>query len=162
MSGKEKKELIQLKLTGKNAEVWERLNYKLFNAIDSVTEKFLKEGTDSSTAKDLVKLTFDFVKAKTLKPTLENEKLKAEITLQYAQARKEAALEDNIQQDTLSKALANLEKLIQLTLLIKGHRTEFHQLNEDAHLLTGVNLHDLLSDPIEGKSIDKNKGTNPE
>ena len=82
-------ELIRFELTGKDAELFKSLFSKLTKAMESVVQSLAKEEISDekkNTIEEVVKITQSYVQAKVQKPSIENEKLIAQITSEYATA----------------------------------------------------------------------------
>ncbi|OEK06715.1 hypothetical protein [Roseivirga misakiensis] len=143
MGGSEKKEFIQFDITGKNEALWHSLSKRLETIVQDIVAKVSNNSASPAITKEILALGVDFVKAKAQKPTLENEKLKAEITERYSQVHKNMAETELHTEEALSKKIDNLEKMIRLMFLLKGGPTHFLQDNNEANLLFGVDLNQL-------------------
>lgn len=87
-------ELIRFELTGKDAELFKSLFSKLTKAMESVVQSLAKEEISDekkNTIEEVVKITQSYVQAKVQKPSIENEKLIAQITSEYATAQEKLA-----------------------------------------------------------------------
>ena len=103
--------ILKLSVSGFSEESWNRLQDSLFRIIDKVSNKIDdstsidKETIDftSSILKDISAITSVWAKAKMEKPSLENEKIKAEIAEKFAQTKK--ILKDTEKTDEEIKSL---------------------------------------------------------
>lgn len=153
---RDERELIRYVLDGKGEE-WERLRGRLYSIIDMIASRIQEMSgaepdtvdASSSVMKDLAGLAMDWARAKVERPSLENDKLRAEIASEFAEAKKRwaealkaQAEAQKIAQDSrnqqLVAALDNLERLIRLTKVIAN--VTFEQHGNDGHLLIGPNL----------------------
>lgn len=147
------KQLMRFAVTGRGDE-WGRLQEKIFSIIDSVAER-IRESTEvedeviedaTDALKDLSSLATKWAKAKVERPSLENEKLRAEIASEFAEAKKRYAaalkleaetrqIDDATRNARIIADLDNLERLMKLADRI-AHVT-FAKVGKDGHLLIG-------------------------
>ena len=150
---REERELIRFSVSGKGPE-WGRLQEKIFSIVDVIAERIQQsssidqESVDASAEafKDLSAIATNWARAKIERPSLENEKLKAEIASEFAEAKKRWAealkleaetrqIESSTNNQLLVAALDNLERLMRIAKQM-SHIT-FERLDGDGHLLIG-------------------------
>ena len=154
-------ELIRLVISGRG-DAWARLETKLLGLIDVIVDRV--EGSASSTTatettrevvKDISRIATEWARAKVERPTLENEKLRAEIASEFAEAKRRLAETLRIEAETrkidaearnieLVAWLDNLERLLRIAKLM-AHAT-FARIGPDGHLLIGPRP-EQLGDP---------------
>lgn len=147
----QERDLIRFAITGKNAELWERLQGRIFEVVDAIVTRIADTAdldapeTDAvvEVAQDLAKLATDWARAKLERPSLENQKLQAEIAVQFAEAKKTLAearkldaetrqIDANTQNQVLDGLLTKLEKLMRMMGSITISR-----VGGDTHILAG-------------------------
>lgn len=165
------KELIRYATAGLPDEQWENLQEKVFQIIEKVSEKIasamsFEPGSTQKTqqvSKDIAQITLKWAQAKLEKPSLENEKLKAEIAAKFAETKKSIAETERTEEETrslridnankeLSYLIDNLEKLLYLTRLIKGGQIKFTRVGSDGHLTIGYDPDELSNPKMKDKS----------
>lgn len=150
---KGKKKLLRFYVTGRGDE-WSRLQEKIYSIIDSITER-IQVSTDvndvvaehtADTLKDLSSLAAKWAQAKIERPSLENEKLKAEIASEFAEAKRRHAeslkleaetrqIDDATRNARIVADLDNLERLMKLASTVA--HVSFAKVGKDGHLLIG-------------------------
>lgn len=112
----EKKKFSKIDLEGNDRQLWGDLRSKLFNMILSLMELKVNYKTDGNVEEEFTRVTtniIEFANAKLEKPSIENQKLLAEIdhllanrAREFAQARKLSAEAEKIELDNLCKKLS--------------------------------------------------------
>ena len=156
---REEHELVRFAITGKGEE-WPRLQQRIFGIVDVIAQR-IQNSTDAApntveasaeTMKDLTALAANWARARIERPSLENEKLKAEIATEFAEAKKRWAEAMKLEAETrqididarnqeLVSALDNLERLLNIAKVM-SHMT-FERVGNDAHLLIGPRAQQL-------------------
>jgi hypothetical protein len=150
---REQRDLVRFAISGKGLE-WARLQNKLFAIIDVIAKRVetscsIDPGKIDGSAealKDLSAIAANWARAKIEKPSLENEKLKAEIASEFAEAKRRWAEALKLEAETrkievetnnqgLIAALDNLERLLRIAKAM-SHVT-FQNVDGDGHLLIG-------------------------
>lgn len=154
----EPNELISIPVAGLPAQEWARLQQKIFGLIDTLTEK-VQDLTDlNQTGANTVATAAKWAEAKIEKPSLENEKLRAEITFKYAEAKTKLAEEQKIYEETfglkidnrmkqLTGMLDTLERTLEFMNKVNGAAITFAQIGQDGHLLIGPQASGLRLPP---------------
>lgn len=104
-----KQEFIELEISGKSIEKWNELQEKFIDLISNITEQLSDNKELNDSLKGITEVAAEYLKAKTLKPTLENEKLISEIKLNYASAKTKMAEEQKSKAELISIQLDNFE-----------------------------------------------------
>ena len=150
---RDERELLRVAITGKGEE-WGRLQEKIYSIVDVIAQR-IQDHTSADAAKvegsaealkDLSTLAANWARAKIERPSLENEKLKAEIASEFAEAKKRWAEAIKIEAETrqidsstnnqeLVASLDNLERLLRIAKMM-SHVT-FARVDGDGHLLIG-------------------------
>lgn len=120
-----KKVIVGIELRGLNENTWKNLSNKLFEAIDSLCSQISDNPITKEYAKDIAQIGLSFFKAKAQKPTLENEKLVAEIAVKYAEAKKLLMETEKIELEKMEVAIRNMENIIRVISLVKDLDTTF-------------------------------------
>jgi len=115
-----KQEFIELEIAGKSIEKWDKLQSKFLQLIEDITDQLTDNEHVSENVKNISLLAAEYIKAKTLKPTLENEKLISEIKLNYAIAKTKIAEAHKHKAELIGIQLENFEKLLKLKRLMNG------------------------------------------
>ncbi len=150
--------ILKLSVSGLPEESWNRLQDSLFRIIDKVSNKLdenssIDTDTIDSTSnilKDISSIASQWAKAKVEKPSLENEKIKAEITEKFAQTKKILketektdeeikSLRIENQHKELSYYLDNLERVFLLMQKFNEARLLFLEDGKSASLFIGKN-----------------------
>lgn len=113
--------LIKIDLVGRNSEAFDRLSGRLVATIESVVEKMSNSQVDDSTRstlEDIAQVAQSFIQAKAQKPTIENQKMLAEISHEYAAAEEKMASARKINAEAesveIANAVARLESAIKM------------------------------------------------
>ena len=133
----EKKDFLQIGVSGLNPEIWNRLEGQFADLIEKLCDRIGADNSDQQLTKDIVQLGFNFAKAKIEKPSLENEKLKAEIANNYADANKKIFETEKIKEDIIEKKLENLERLLTVFKNMNGSNIHFSTLKGSSNLFIG-------------------------
>lgn len=155
-------ELIRFAVTGRGEE-WNRLQEKIFGIVDVIAQRIQDATLSNSNTveasaeamKDLTTLAANWAQAKIERPSLENDKLRAEIVSEFAEAKKKWAEAMKLEAETrqinadtrsqdLVSALDNLERLLRIAKVM-SHVT-FERSGNDGHLLIGPKV-DHLGQP---------------
>ena len=156
---REEYELLRFAITGKGEE-WARLQQRIFDIVDVIAQR-IQDATDANpntvqesadTMKDLTTLAASWARAKIERPSLENDKLKAEIASEFAEAKKRWAEAMKLEAETrqidvevcnqqLVSALDNLERLLKIAKLMSN--ITFKRIGNDGHLLIGPKAEQL-------------------
>jgi len=153
---KSDKELIRFSISGKNPEQWKRLSQSLYKLIDVIADKLSKESeingehaySNSDMAKDIASIASEWAKAKIERPSIENDNIKAETALKFAQAKKHLTEIRKIEEEIIGQRIENrnrelnfllekFERLMKMIQIIEGAHVEFVRSDNDACLLIG-------------------------
>ncbi len=145
-------ELIRFVISGRG-DAWAHLEAKLLGLIDTIVSRVQENPSHSTVAKttgevveDISRIATEWARAKLERPTLENQRLRAEIACEFAEAKRRLAETLRIEAETrkidaeaknieLVALLDNLERLLRITQLM-AHAT-FARIGPDGHLLIG-------------------------
>ena len=118
-------ELVDVQISGQNSDEWQRVGTKVVALIENISDKIIEasgvtKDSESTTVADITSIATEWAKAKTEKPSLENDVLKANIMKALAEARKidnESAkiATDNKNSEVLGMIEA-MERLVDLQL----------------------------------------------
>ncbi|MHA1703946.1 MAG: hypothetical protein ACTSWK_16960 [Promethearchaeota archaeon] len=163
----EKKDSIaKYTLRGLPDESWKRLEDSLFKIIDKISNKvssssYLSEESKVATSdiiNDITKITSKWAKAKLDKPSLENERIKAEIAEKFASTKKLLAETEKTEEEINSLRIDNrhkelmyhveeLELFFNLMNKLKDVKTYFHIDDNEANLFIGDVFNKKLDSP---------------
>lgn len=147
------KELVRFAVTGRGEE-WGRLQERIFVIVDSIVAR-VQASTDiapdtanasAEIMKDLSAIAAKWARAKVERPSLENEKLRAEIASEFAEAKrrhaealKAEAEARKIDMETKTASLVGMLDLLERLLKLTGSMAHitFQQVGQDGHLLIG-------------------------
>ena len=137
------KKLVQVEVEGKNPELWQRLKSKLMVAIEKLLDTEANSDTGTTyrdELKEYKNLAINFGKEKLKRPSIENEKIVAEIDLLYSQrqktlaeARKTNAEAASIETSTTIKKLKIM--LLTMKMLVNENKDEILFIKEAENLL---------------------------
>lgn len=146
-------ELIGFDLRGQDA-AWAHLHGEFFEAVQALVRRVVAAATASDgfqdgaedLAEDIAVLAASWAKAKLEKPSLENERLRAEIAHEYAQARQKTAealkpvaemrmIESQRDQQAITSALDSLERILRIMAL--KSQLAVGRIHEDLHAHLG-------------------------
>jgi len=153
MEDDNKKELIRFQITGLPTKQWDRLQGQIFDIIEDIASKVsLGSGTGEDIAKDISEIALNWIKAKVEKPSLENEKLKSEIALNFANYKKTISESQKTNEERIGVQIDNLTKLVNALAILKGASISFSQVGQEGHLIIGPTPKDLS---IENNEVGK-------
>ena len=114
-----KNKYLRNDLFEKNTEAFDRIFGKitdtLIDVISSICSNKISDNLKEST-KDVVQITHSFIQAKLQHPSIENDKLMAEIFTEYSIAELNLASVEKIKAETESLKTENAEKKLELIL----------------------------------------------
>ena len=118
-------EPIRFELTGKNAEVWNRMYETLTSVVIDGMSSFapMDDSERESTCQllmDLAGITGGWAKAKLERPSLENEKLIAEIAEKFEDLKLKQAQRKTIELENESKRLDLMVKRVETAIKLLG------------------------------------------
>lgn len=141
-------ELIQLKITGGDA--WARIQDRIFSAVEVLVDRVTRASEDehkseavAEAVEDVLEIGLKWARAKVERPILENEKIRAEITLDFVEAKKRWAealkidserrqIEAEIGRKQVTWALDNLERLLKIIGTLQ--QLNAARIGKDLHL----------------------------
>ena len=160
---RDKRDLLRFAIAGKGEE-WVRLQGRIYAIVDVIARGFRtiplvktapRSKGSAEALKDLTSLAANWARAKIERPSLENEKLRAEIASEFAEAKRRWAEAIKIEAETrqiesgtnnqeLVASLDDLERLLRIAGVM-SHVT-FTRVEGDAHLLIGP-MPDQVGEP---------------
>lgn len=115
-------DVIRLELTGKQAEAWNRVFDTLAGVVVRAVEHLIpddgaeKKEQARQMTEDLAEITKGWAKAKIERPTLENEKIIADITAKFEEAKLTRAKREQVEVETQKKRLELWEQRVAMAL----------------------------------------------
>ncbi len=167
--------ILKLSASGFSDETWNRLNDSFLNIIENFSNKLENStsidkdtlDTTSSIVKDISTIATQWAKAKIEKPTLENEKIKAEIAEKFAQTKKVLKETEKTDEEIkslrienrhkeLSYHLEELEKVFDLMQKFKQAKLLFSKDDGKASLFIGGKPEDYSQEEKQ-QEVKKNR-----
>lgn len=121
----QKDELVSINISGQNDDEWQRIGTKVVALIENISDKIIEasgiaKNSESTAVADIKSIATQWAKAKTEKPSLENDVLKANIIKSLAEARKIDKESEKIAADQKNSEVLGMieamERLVDLQL----------------------------------------------
>lgn len=113
-------EVLRIELAGKNADAWNRVFSNLTRALENAIEQLAPDATDSDrkVAKeltaDIAEITKGWMKARLERPTLENERILADIAARFEELKLAQSQRNKIEAETEAIRIENERKKLTL------------------------------------------------